>query len=270
MDQERHEVYERIPWETLDKQGGDRQWVVIAVAGAVVAGALAYTFVKSQPATPAPVPTAPVVVADAPPPVLAATVTTVATAPVLLTEADLYAVDPQSLLDQARAHAEWFAVEYFSVDGSEESKRTLATLMPAGLPLPDAPEGTQVFVDWVGTRSVTETGPLSYDVSVLVRSLVSIGDGAFVRQAPRLATIGVTVGETGQVHITGPPMVELPVADPTPAMGLAQLPPDVRAQLESAYGMVLGGAPTADGRWAAVVVVEGIDGVRRPVTVLAP
>ena len=46
----RFEVYERIPWETLDKQSGDRQWLVIAVAGAVAVGALAYSFVKSQPA----------------------------------------------------------------------------------------------------------------------------------------------------------------------------------------------------------------------------
>ena len=36
MEQERNEVYERIPWETLDQKKGDRQWIMFAVAGAIM------------------------------------------------------------------------------------------------------------------------------------------------------------------------------------------------------------------------------------------
>ncbi|TDI36307.1 MAG: hypothetical protein E2O99_03760, partial [Acidobacteria bacterium] len=117
MDEERQEVYERIPWETLEKQGGDRQWLVVAVAGAVAVGALAYSFTKSQPA-PASVPN-PVAAAVTDPPVTMAIapVTTLQT-PLVMAEADLYAIDPERIIDQAKALAEWFAVEYFAVDGS--------------------------------------------------------------------------------------------------------------------------------------------------------
>lgn len=51
MDQERHEVYERIPWERLERPSGDRQWMLIALAAAVAVGALAFSFMKNQPAT---------------------------------------------------------------------------------------------------------------------------------------------------------------------------------------------------------------------------
>ena len=35
MEPERNEVYERIPWETLEEKKPDRQWLMLAVAGAI-------------------------------------------------------------------------------------------------------------------------------------------------------------------------------------------------------------------------------------------
>ena len=58
MTEERNEVYERIPWETLEKKGGDRQWLLMAFAVAVVVGALAFSFMQSQPSVTQPQPTA--------------------------------------------------------------------------------------------------------------------------------------------------------------------------------------------------------------------
>ncbi len=265
METERQEVYERIPWETLEKQGGDRQWMIIAVAGAIAAGALAYSFMRNQPVAP-PIPPPAEAAAVAPPTSLAPPVSTIAS-PLVVTEADLYAVDPERLIDHVAAHAEWFAVEYFSVDGSDESRATLAGLLPVGVPVPEAPAGTQVFVDWVGVRSIAETAPLTYQVEVLVRSLVSHQDGAFARQPARLATVEVLVGADGTPRVASPPTVSV-MSPPTPhPMGLLAVPAHVVDQLTT-IGDVIGGVQLADGRWRVVVMTEGPDGVRRPTTIV--
>ncbi|HSK06208.1 MAG TPA: hypothetical protein VK990_01725, partial [Acidimicrobiia bacterium] len=49
MEPERNEVYERIPWETLEEKKSDRQWMTLAIAGAIVLGALAYSFMSNRP-----------------------------------------------------------------------------------------------------------------------------------------------------------------------------------------------------------------------------
>ena len=272
MDEERQEVYERIPWETLEKQGGDRQWLVVAVAGAVAVGALAYSFMKSQPA-PALAPTpAAAAVTDPPAPLATAPVAPVTTSqtPLLMAEADLYAIDPERIIDQAKALAEWFAVEYFAVDGSDQSQATLRSLMPSGVPLPEAPAGTQVFVDWVGVQSVTETAPLAYDIEVLVRSLMAQGDSGFVRQPTRVATIGVVIGDDGLPRVARPPAITTPGALSPMTMTLTPLPATLQEQVESTYGLVLGGEQLEDGHWRVVVMVEGVDGVRRPTMIAVP
>lgn len=272
MDDERQEVYERIPWETLEKQGGDRQWLLIAVAGAVAIGALAYSFMKNQPA-PAPVASpieTPVTISPVPIDSMAiAPVTTVQT-PLLIAEADLYAIDPERILDHATALAERFAVEYFAMDGSDLSQATLGSLMPSGIPLPEAPTGTQVFVDWVGVQSVTETGPLAYDIEVVVRSLMSQDDSAFVRQPTRVATIGVVIGEDGLPRVARPPSVTISTESSPITMTLSPIPASMQEQVESVYGSVLGGEQLADGRWRVIVMVEGVDGVLRPTTIAVP
>ena len=190
--------------------------------------------------------------------------------PLVMAEADLYAIDPERIIDQAKALAEWFAVEYFAVDGSEQSQATLGSLMPSGVPLPEAPAGTQVFVDWVGVQSVTETAPLSYDIAVLVRSLMAQGDGGFVRQPTRVATIVVVVGDDGLPRVARPPAITTPPALFPVTMTLTPLPATLEEQVESAYGLVVGGEELADGGWRVVVMIEGVDGVIRPTTVTVP
>lgn len=279
MEQERHEVYERIPWETLEKQGGDRQWVWMAVAGAVALGALAFTFMRSQPtALPATIPSNPIVSSPAAPPGPESSVqippaqpaVTAPPAPMALAEADLFAVDPVMLRDVAAAHAEWFAVEFFSYDGSDQSSATLLAILPEGVPAPEAPEGIQVFVDWVGVTQITETAPAAYEVGLIVRSLVAHGESPFARQAPRAVNVDVAIGPDGAPVVTRPPSMGSLTVSSSPAMGLTEVPENVRLQVEANHGQVIGGEPTADGRWKVVVLVEGTDGVRRPMTVLAP
>lgn len=266
MENERNEVYERIPWETLEKKGVDRQWLYIGLAAAIALGALAYSFMRNQPVDTSPPPEAAsastATVVTTPP----GTVPSTVASPVVVAEADLYAVDPERLVDAAVAHAEWFAVEYFSVDGSELSRNTIAALLPSGIPAPEAPADTQVFVDWAGAQRISEIAPFTYHVDVVVRSLVSRGEDGFVRQPPRMIRVELTVGEDGTPYVSGAPIrLETPVTSPAPAT-LQPVPPEMEAQLGDT-GTIVGGLQGADGGWRVVAMVEDADGVIRPTTI---
>lgn len=264
---ERDEVYERIPWETLEKKGGDRQWLVYAVAGAVALGALAYSFMRNQPT--APPPTQAVVATTVPATTVRSNIDSTpstVSSPIVVAEADLYAVDPERLVDQAVSHAEWLALEYVAVDGTEQSRKVLESLLPSGVPLPKAPDGTQVFVDWVRARSVTQTGPVSFDVEVLVRSLVSTGEGGFVRQAPMVVGVGVEIGDDGLPRVSGVPSLGKVAPGSPGKAALNEVPEDLLANMKVGRGNVVGGVQQEDGTWEVVVMTKGPDGVRRPVT----
>jgi hypothetical protein len=269
-DQERQEVYERIPWEALDRRPRDPNRLVMAIAGAVAVGALAFSFTRNQSEAP-PAPTAPVVessgptLADPQPPPTATSV------PLVVAEADLYAVDEERLIGLAMAHAEWFAVEYFSIDGSAVSRETLASLLPDGVPVPEAPAGTQVYVDWARGLSVTEIAPLTFEVEVLVRSLVSGPDGVFARQPPRRVVVEVTIDDQGEARIVRPPVS---AGETTPASQLIssglEIPDALRTEIEASHGPVISGEPLADGKWRVIVMVTDSDGVARPKTMIVP
>jgi hypothetical protein len=265
MDNEREEVYERIPWETLEPKGGDRQWMVYAVAGAVTLGALAYSFTRNQPVTPAPTsaPVAATVQAPAASPTTTAAVGV--ESPVVVTEADLYAVDPERVIDQVAAHAEWFAVEYMAFDGTERSRETLESLLPEGIPVPRSDDGAQVFVDWARATQVTQVGELTYRVDVLVRSLSSGGDSTFVRQAPRVLTVDIELTDEGAPRVSGVPVLGDAVPTESARLSLEELPEDVAAGIDASRGEVLGGSVADDGSWEVVVMAPGPDGVTRPV-----
>ncbi len=272
MDEKRDEIYERIPWETLEKSGNDRQWWVIGIAAAVVAGALGYSFVSNRPVapppvavteqvpvSPSPVPAAPQAVPTSPP------AAPVATPPQVVAEADLYAVPPDSLRSQASAYAEWFVSEYLTADGSDIATKTLRSLLPADLPLPEVPDGTLTFVEWVLTLEVVEAGPGQFDVDVLARYMVASGGEAYQRLDPEVFTVTVAVDETGP-HVVGAPQIrpaEIPSAN---AIGLIELPSEALnavGQLRPS-STVLGGISNQDGSWTVSVMAIGPGGVERP------
>jgi hypothetical protein len=275
--QERTEVYERIPWETLEEEKPDRQWIMLAAAGAIVLGALAYTWANNR-AVPAqattvsatvPASTAPVAAAPPAAPVAPAT-SAAPSAPVLTAEADLYAVHPERAIDRAAAHAEWFVAEYLTVDGSEESRAMLTALLPGGVPLPVAPEGARVFVEWVRAMAVEEIGELSYRVTVLARTLAAPAGGDYVRQPALSVEVDVsTAGPTPAVVMV--PVVALASPGETHQLQMAEVPDDVGATALQASGgtEVVGGVQDADG-WRVIVMAPGADGVGRPVTVSVP
>jgi len=276
---ERHETYERIPWETLQAPRPDRQWILYLVAGAIVVGALAYSFMSNRPPTPVaatepteatPANSTQTAPAGAAPPAVVGQAPTV-TEPIVITEADLYAVDPERLREEAIAHAEWFAAEYLTLDGSEAASESLAALLPAGIPPPVGDGETLVFVEWSRAVASEEVAPLLYSVDVLVRWLMSGADGVYVRQAPTIVTVEVEVGDTGP-RVTMPPVIG-PVPRGEPASpGLVEVPENVASAAVEASGAteVIGGVVSADGSWRVVVMAPGPDGVVRPQTVVVP
>jgi hypothetical protein len=272
MEPERNEVYERIPWETLEEKKGDRQWLMFGVAGAIVLGALAYSFMSNRPpamavATSPPAPA--VSVTPAAEPVLSQPLPpTAATAPVVTAESDLYAVHPERAIDRAVAHAEWFVAEYLTVDGSEQGRATLSALMPAGVPLPAPAEGRRVFVEWVRASTVEEIGPLTYRVMVLARSLAAEGDAAYQRQEPLELAVDVSLAE-GSPQVIVPPQIRPAPIGPARQLTLGAVPEEVAAAaLEQTGGTdVVGGAQTPDGGWQVVVLATTPDGVSRPVSI---
>lgn len=276
MERERNEVYERIPWETLESKGGDRQWWMFALAGAIVLGALAYSFMANRPAPiPAAVSVATTVPGPATPALPAGTVPAPPipgeSTPMVVTEADLYAVAPERLIESATAHAEWFVAEYIGVDGSEESRQSLTSLMPSGIAVPEAPESTRVFVEWVRATGVEEIAPLEYRVEVLVRSLLANGDEPYRRQAPFTASVDIRITGSGPQVVMPPVLEPAPLGEPMP-VALVPVPADVEAAAIAASGgsAVAGGVQGPNGEWRVVVTAPGPDGVPRPLTVLVP
>jgi hypothetical protein len=275
--QERPEIYERIPWETLEQKKPDRQWLMFGIGGAIVFGVLAYSFIGDRPVQTAP----PVsVVAEAspsvsiplsvPPPTVLAPMAPTAPpeSPVVVSEADLFAVHPERVVDQAVAHAEWFIAEYFTADGSEEHSAVLKALLPAGIPLPDVPDGTSVFVESVVSTAVVEKTDLNFVVDVVVRYLVARGGEAYRRQEPVLATVGIVVSDAGP-QVAGPPTLsQVSLAAPA-QLRLVEIPPDVAGQVMNRGDVaeILGGIPVEGGSWSVVALVLGPDGVTRPVSI---
>jgi len=277
VEQERNEVYERIPWETLEEKKSERQWVLYGAAGAVVLGALAYSFMSNRPVA---IPVATVSVpqvetgADTVPATASSTPALpppLAAAPVVTAEADLYAEHPERLIDRVAAHAEWFVAEYLTVDGSEQGRETLSALMPAGVPLPTAPEGTRVFVEWVRAREIVEMAPLTFEVTVLARTLAAGGEEVYERQAPLEVTVEVSVS-AGTPQVVLPPELASPDAVTARDSTIATVPEEVAAAAMELSGgsEVIGGVASESGGWRVVTLATGPDGVTRPVTVEVP
>lgn len=239
MGEEREEIYERIPWESIERPAEDRRWLVYAVAGAITLGSLTYSFVSRPVLTPMATATTGVSLAApstevVPGPVDESMSGEQVPPPLVMSEADLMAVEPDALVDMAVAHAEWFAHEYMAFDGSDRSSALLRSMLPADVPVPESPSGNQVWVDWARASEVAQLQPSLLEVVVLVRSLMSAPGGEFERLPTRELSLLVGIDANGEPFISAAPVV--------------------------AEGV--GGAAAAG--WGEVEMVAGIDGVLRP------
>lgn len=162
------EVFERIPWESLE-QNPNRRWIPYLAAAAVILGAVGVTIGRGMVTSPIEQPTAlattTVTMADAATePVLGGTGSSDATTPPpqesTWSEADLMALPEGAVETAALAVAEWFVVEHFTREEGDDGRS---------------------FVDWARASELTWMDTTTVDVTVLVRRLAAAGDDAYQR-----------------------------------------------------------------------------------------
>lgn len=163
MDEERDvEVFERIPWESLEAKS-DRRWMAYALAVVIVLGAVGVSLGRQMAAPPEAVSTTTAPVSTTPETVAPAATVEVAAAPgppTTWSEADLMALPAETIETTAMAVAEWFVVDFFTRDD---------------------PEDDRSFVEWARAWQMEWETPTSARVTVLVRRLGATADEPYHR-----------------------------------------------------------------------------------------
>lgn len=188
MDEEQDvEVFERIPWESLEEKT-DRRWMAYALAGVVVLGAVGVSLGRQMSAGPEPVPTTagPVSITLESEAVAPATTAGVAAAPSPATtwsEADLMALPAETIETAAMAMAEWYVVDFFTRDD---------------------PQGDRSFVEWARASQVEWETPISARVTVLVRRLAAIAEEPYHRLEAEAWVVEMELDEEAWSVASGP------------------------------------------------------------------
>lgn len=202
------EVFERIPWEALEKPQ-DRRWALYLGAAALVMGAVGVTVGRGM-ATPTPVP-----VTEAPETTLAVATTIPTTVPAVAlpdttwSEADLMAVPAETLEDSAAALAEWYVVDYFTRSGADGQGRS--------------------FVEWSAVVAREWLAASTLELTVVLRRLAAEGDESYIRVPTEGWLVTTELGDQGWVVVGGP----MPVAPPEPVV---EMPP-LEVQWADAAGL---------------------------------
>jgi hypothetical protein len=197
------EVFERIPWESLERQA-DHRWIVYLVAAALVAGAVGLSLgrqgLPSPDAAAPPAPAPPL--NPAPPLTTAASVTTAAPARDLATspgpaagppsaggdglppaEADLMALADAPLELTAAAVAEWFVTDFFTRRGGE---------------------GGRSFVEWAGVVAFRWEAPTRAALTVGVVRLAAKEADEYRRVDPEAWNVVLELDGDGWRVVDGP------------------------------------------------------------------
>jgi hypothetical protein len=191
------EVFERIPWESLENGGGDRRWVAYLVAGALVLGAVGVSLGRQAVPTPAPVipsaePTLPALgisdatAATSPAPAPAST-----SAPVTeeggWAEADLMALAEAPVEVTGASVAEWFVTDHFTREGDD---------------------GGRSFVEWAGVVAFSWLDVDRATATVAMVRLATEGTGEYRRLPPEAWEVVLALDEDGWAVVDGPMMAE--------------------------------------------------------------
>ena len=234
-------VTEHIPWEQLTIQPPkDRRMLWYGIAGGVlVVGLLAVVISRLGPSSgetqqvlPATAPVAAVAQPAAPTAALPAVPDPLAPAPAaapapapvaaplaersLLSEADLMASGGDVSLRAAAAAAEWFVLEFFTLDPSEPWLQRVTAASGMSIPAAAAPvppgEETVSYVEWTRARSVEQIGADRFRASVLMRRMVA-PDGAVYRRLPaEEAVVEITLEPDGAARAASLPVLGRPAA----------------------------------------------------------
>lgn len=225
------EVFESIPWDELRDLGDTsrrrRLWYL--VGGASVVAVLVFSVVRTFsspdpqvviPPTVPPSPTAGPASSSLPGPGQEPAPThsprLLPVAPSAMSEADLRAgEDPTASYGysqeerQAAAYSEWFVLDYFTLDGTEQSDLLERWLPGVNRPL-DTSARPLSFVEWVRTLWVEPVTEGRWRAVVALRRLVSVDGAAYSRLPTQSVEVVVDV-EAGM-----PAIVDLPRLIPLP------------------------------------------------------
>ncbi|MCY3563264.1 MAG: hypothetical protein OXH26_05025 [bacterium] len=229
------EVFESIPWDELRDLGDTsrrrRLWYL--VGGASVVAVLAFSVVRTfsspdpqvviPPAVPpssAAGPTSPSLPGQGQDPDPTPTPHLLPEAPATLSEADLRAGEHPaasggySLQErQAASYAEWFVLDYFTLDGTGQTDLIEWWLPGINRPL-DTSGHPLSFVEWVRTLWVEPAPEGRWRTVVALRRLVSV-DGASYSRLPTQSVEVVVDMEAGMPTIVDlPRLLPLPEANP--------------------------------------------------------
>lgn len=188
------EEFEQIPWANLvaeHTEGIDKRvYMAAGLVGLLVVAVLGMRLLGggSQPVPPAPE------AMETPPPTVASTATVPPTS-MVVAEADLMAEEPALAVPSislVHVTAEWFVIDWFTRDGSEETIRSIrAALSPdvVAETIPHEIDGEPVtFVEWAKVIESNETDTDSIVVTVAYRAIHQTDEG-FVRDPVETVTI---------------------------------------------------------------------------------
>jgi hypothetical protein len=279
------EQYEHIPWSRLiDEQSDGWKRIVYIVAGIVLAVVVGIVGVKwltgpdhgeaGSSAVSAPIDTT---VPNDPSPVVASGSTSTT---VVVSEADLMAAAPSSDAEiVARARAEWFVTDFFTVDGDPEAAAEIRQAFVDDAVIPDLPHeaaepGGVSFVEWARAFRTETRERDRYAVDVAFRTVRLAEDGEYSRGPVHAVEIIVVVVD-GEAGIADLP---IPIVPPR-ADGLVgwSAPSDpatedvITAAAEYAFLFdaepeVLEATGTGDD-WRAVVTIGDGSGIRWPLVI---
>ena len=228
------QIGEKLPWEHLTIQPSpDRRFLIYGLAAGLVITVLGVLIFRqfNSPSSADLMPVTPVTAAPGSPEgeggstgsetvVTQPTVPTALAepeAPIGLSEADLRAVAPELVQRQAAARAEWFVLEFFTLDPSDPWLDRVE--MASGLKFPSdlAPDtsGTPAvsYVEWTRTRSVEQTAENTFRISILIRRLVATDGTNFRRLPMETVTLTVRLEPDGQIRAASLPAITTPVAN---------------------------------------------------------
>lgn len=194
------EVFERIPWESLE-QNPNRRWIPYLVATALVLGAAGVTIGRGTITPPV---EQPAVVATTTVPMADTSAEPVVDDPgsadathrppqeSTWSEADLMALPEGAVETAAMAVAEWFVVEHFTREDGDEGRS---------------------FVDWARAGELTWMDPTTVDVTVLVRRLAAEGDDPYQRLPAEAWQVTTELDDDQWVVTHGPVQVAPPTLE---------------------------------------------------------
>ena len=284
------EVFESIPWEELRDLGDTsrrrRIWILVGGAAlvAVIIFSVARTFSAPDPritpvattaVAPAPIPSPPPTEGTLPalPPPQSAEI------PKLPSEADLMAdlgiavEEAPSPQWQPASYAEWFVLEFFTLDGSDHPPERWEWL--GNDPSAD-PSDALSYVEWVRALQVESLGDGRWRTEVALRRLVSTDGVGYSRLPTQAVEVVVDLGNGVPAVVDLPRFIPLPEADPGQWwLGEPREAPPAAVVRTAREQMARSGAGTADGEprisrtgeaWRVEWVVTDQAGISWPVS----